>query len=90
MASNSHLTHLPLQAIRPNLLGIATALRAGVPDQYYDILDLRPGTACRNGVAILRYASPLFEKALLVLAPFALLGYGVYQYVSLPKPSLRI
>lgn len=81
MSANNQLNHLPLQAIPPNLIGIASALRFGIGNQRDDILDLRPDTACRNAVAMVRYASPTLERSILILAPFAILGYGIYTYV---------
>ncbi|KAK4508163.1 hypothetical protein PRZ48_001901 [Zasmidium cellare] len=75
------LTSLQVQAMRPSLFSVATALRVGIGNRGDDIVDLTPQTACRNAIAAVRYASPLLEKGILITAPFAILGYGIYRYV---------
>lgn len=82
MSSNSHLTHLPLQAMRHSFVSIATGLRAADKNGgSLDLLDLQPIAVCTNALILVRQASPMLERMLITLGPFAVLGYGIYKYV---------
>lgn len=82
MSSNFHLSHLPLQAVRQSLTSIAIGLRAGGRNGgTLDLLELHSMTVCTNDLVLARESSPVLERVLLTLGPFAVLIYGMHHYV---------
>lgn len=72
---------MPLKAMYRSLLSVATGLCSGDHGSM-DVLEVTVETVCRNAINMLRSASPVLERIMTTLGPFAILAFGIYKWGS--------